>query len=82
MKNVSRTAVLIASASMIVVPGSVIAVHTTQGAKVTKGEPLVVVEAMKMEHTLTAPMDGTVGDVLVRVGQQVVVDELLVQVTP
>ena len=31
-----------------------------------------------MEHTLTAPMDGTVADVLVRVGQQVAVDELLV----
>jgi acetyl-CoA/propionyl-CoA carboxylase biotin carboxyl carrier protein len=45
-----------------------------------KGQPLVVVEAMKMEHTLTAPMDGTVGEVLVRAGQQVKVDELLVTV--
>jgi acetyl-CoA/propionyl-CoA carboxylase biotin carboxyl carrier protein len=36
---------------------------------------------MKMEHTLTAPMDGTVSDVLVRVGQQVAVDELLAQVS-
>jgi biotin carboxyl carrier protein len=34
-----------------------------------------------MEHTLTAPLDGTVGEVLVRVGQQVAVDELLVTVT-
>ena len=62
-------------------PGSVIAVHAVAGSAVTKGQPLVVVEAMKMEHTLTAPMDGTVADVLVRVGQQVAVDELLVQVT-
>jgi acetyl-CoA/propionyl-CoA carboxylase biotin carboxyl carrier protein len=62
-------------------PGSVIAVQVQSGAKVSKGDPLVVVEAMKMEHTLTAPMDGTVADVLVRVGQQVAVDELLVQVT-
>jgi acetyl-CoA/propionyl-CoA carboxylase biotin carboxyl carrier protein len=62
-------------------PGSVIAVHAEVGTTVTKGQPLVVVEAMKMEHTLTAPMDGTVGEVLVRVGQQVKVDELLVQVT-
>ena len=61
-------------------PGSVIAVHVVSGSDVTKGEPLVVVEAMKMEHTLAAPMDGTV-EVLVRVGQQVAVDELLVQVT-
>jgi biotin carboxyl carrier protein len=36
---------------------------------------------MKMEHTLAAPLDGTVGEVLVRVGQQVAVDELLVTVT-
>ena len=63
-------------------PGSVIAVHAKAGDAVTKGQPLVVVEAMKMEHTLTAPTDGTVADVLVRVGQQVAVDELLAQVTP
>ena len=62
-------------------PGSVIAVHAVSGTEVGKGAPLVVVEAMKMEHTLTAPYDGTVGDVLVRVGQQVAVDELLVTVS-
>ncbi len=61
-------------------PGAVIAVHVEAGASVTKGQPLVVVEAMKMEHTLTAPTDGTVGEVLVRAGQQVKVDELLVTV--
>ena len=62
-------------------PGSVIAVLAATGDTVTKGQPLAVVEAMKMEHTLTAPTDGTVADVFVRVGQQVKVDELLVQVT-
>ena len=61
-------------------PGAVIAVHAQVGTSVVKGQPLVVVEAMKMEHTLTAPMDGTVGEVLVRAGQQVKVDELLVTV--
>jgi acetyl-CoA/propionyl-CoA carboxylase biotin carboxyl carrier protein len=62
-------------------PGSVIAVHASEGDTVTKGQPLVVVEAMKMEHTLTAPLDGSVGEVLVHVGQQVAVDQLLVTVT-
>ncbi|MCU1624171.1 MAG: Methylcrotonyl-CoA carboxylase biotin-containing subunit [Frankiales bacterium] len=62
-------------------PGSVIAVHVGQGDSVTKGQPLLVVEAMKMEHTLSAPLDGTVGELLVRVGQQVKVDELLATVT-
>jgi acetyl-CoA/propionyl-CoA carboxylase biotin carboxyl carrier protein len=61
-------------------PGSVIAVHVAPGDAVVKGQPLVVVEAMKMEHTLAAPLDGTVGEVLVRVGQQVAVDELLISV--
>jgi acetyl-CoA/propionyl-CoA carboxylase biotin carboxyl carrier protein len=63
-------------------PGTVIAVHAEAGAPVTKGQPLVVVEAMKMEHTLTAPLDGSVGELLVRVGQQVRVDELLATVVP
>ena len=62
-------------------PGTVLAVHVQQDETVSKGQRLVVVEAMKMEHTLTAPRDGTVGELLVRVGQQVKVDELLVTVT-
>ena len=35
------------------------------------GQPLVVTEAMKMEHTLTAPRDGRVAELLCRVGDQV-----------
>ncbi|HVU75110.1 MAG TPA: acetyl/propionyl/methylcrotonyl-CoA carboxylase subunit alpha [Mycobacteriales bacterium] len=60
-------------------PGSVVAVHVTTGDAVTAGQPLVVVEAMKMEHTLTAPHDGT-ADVRVHAGQQVAVDEVLASV--
>jgi acetyl-CoA/propionyl-CoA carboxylase biotin carboxyl carrier protein len=63
-------------------PGTVLAVHAATGETVSKGHPLVVVEAMKMEHTLVAPLDGMVTEVLVRVGQQVAVDELLVAVKP
>ena len=36
-----------------------------------RGAPLIVLEAMKMEHTLTAPRDGVVAEVLVKVGDQV-----------
>ena len=39
-------------------PGTVVAVHVTAGQRVARGAPLVTVEAMKMEHTLTAPYDG------------------------
>ncbi|AOW94364.1 acetyl/propionyl-CoA carboxylase subuit alpha [Rhodococcus sp. WMMA185] len=62
-------------------PGSVIAVGAEPDATVTAGQPLIVVEAMKMEHSLTAPIDGVV-DILVTPGDQVVVDQLLARVIP
>jgi 3-methylcrotonyl-CoA carboxylase alpha subunit len=52
-------------------PGKVIAVHVAAGAKVAKGAPLLVMEAMKMEHTIVAPDDGTVEAVLYGTGDQV-----------
>jgi 3-methylcrotonyl-CoA carboxylase alpha subunit len=52
-------------------PGKVIAVHVSAGARVTKGAPLLVMEAMKMEHTIVAPDDGTVDAVLYGAGEQV-----------
>jgi propionyl-CoA carboxylase alpha chain len=52
-------------------PGSVVRVLVESGAVVTKGQPLVVLEAMKMEHTVASPSDGTVTDVPVSAGQQV-----------
>jgi 3-methylcrotonyl-CoA carboxylase alpha subunit len=51
--------------------GKIIAVNTEAGARVRKGDPLVVLEAMKMEHTLHAPADHVVFEVLVRPGDQV-----------
>ena len=41
-------------------PGKVIALSATTGARVTRGTPLLVMEAMKMEHTIVAPADGVV----------------------
>lgn len=52
-------------------PGKVVAVLVQAGATVVKGEPLVIMEAMKMEHTIAAPGDGVVEDVLYEVGDQV-----------
>ena len=60
-------------------PGLVSALRTKAGAKVTKGTPLLVLEAMKMEHILTAPRDGTVATVLVAEGDQVSDGMVLVQ---
>ncbi|WP_241383693.1 acetyl-CoA carboxylase biotin carboxylase subunit [Rhodococcus sp. CH91] len=62
-------------------PGAVIAVSVASGDTVTAGQTLVVVEAMKMEHSLTAPVDGTV-ELFAAAGEQVKVDQLLARVTP
>jgi 3-methylcrotonyl-CoA carboxylase alpha subunit len=52
-------------------PGKVIALLVERGARVEKGAPLVVLEAMKMEHTLVAPAAGTVKAFNYAVGEQV-----------
>lgn len=62
-------------------PGSVIAVQTPSGTAVSEGDVVVVVEAMKMEHSLAAPVSGQV-EVLVSVGDQVTVDQVLARLIP
>ena len=52
-------------------PGKVIALLAAAGATVDKGAPLLVLEAMKMEHTITAPSAGTVKSFRYAVGDQV-----------
>lgn len=52
-------------------PGTVIALLAQPGARVAKGAPLLILEAMKMEHTLTAPAAGTVNGFRFGVGEQV-----------
>lgn len=52
-------------------PGKVVAIRITAGAEVKKGQALVIVEAMKMEHTIIAPADGIIETVRAKVGDQV-----------
>lgn len=52
-------------------PGRVVAVHVKQGSEVKKGQPLVIIEAMKMEHTLIAPVDGIIDRIGANVGDRV-----------
>jgi 3-methylcrotonyl-CoA carboxylase alpha subunit len=56
---------------MAPMPGTVVQVLVAAGAKVERGTPLMVVEAMKMEHTIKAPADGTVATVHFAVGDPV-----------
>jgi acetyl-CoA/propionyl-CoA carboxylase, biotin carboxylase, biotin carboxyl carrier protein len=63
-------------------PGTVTLVQAAVGDRVEAGAPLLVVEAMKMEHVLTAPLAGTVTELGVTAGQQVRLDERVAVVTP
>jgi biotin carboxyl carrier protein len=60
----------------------VISVLAEAGQPVTAGQPLVIVEAMKMEHTVTAPADGVVAELTAKAGQQVRMDESLAVIGP
>ena len=61
-------------------PGKVTAVYVAAGDPVTKRQKLLTLEAMKMEHTLAAPFDGTVAELKAAAGGQVQVDALLVRI--
>ena len=61
-------------------PGKIIAVEVTAGQTVAKGQKLLTLEAMKMEHSLTAPFDGVVAELNAAAGAQVQVEALLVRI--
>ena len=61
-------------------PGKVIAVEVVAGQKVTHGQKLLTLEAMKMEHTLVAPFDGVVAELNTEAGAQVQVEALLARI--
>ncbi|MGB6511803.1 MAG: biotin/lipoyl-containing protein, partial [Mycobacterium sp.] len=61
-------------------PGNVIRLGAAVGDTVTSGQPLIWLEAMKMEHTITAPADGVLAELNVATGQQVEVGAVLARV--
>lgn len=61
-------------------PGNVIRLGAAIGDTVTAGQPLIWLEAMKMEHTITAPVDGVLAELDVKTGQQVEVGAVLARV--
>jgi 3-methylcrotonyl-CoA carboxylase alpha subunit len=63
-------------------PGKVVAFLAAQGEAVKRGQPLAVMEAMKMEHTMTAPRDGVIEELLYAVGDQVAEGGELLRLTP
>jgi biotin carboxyl carrier protein len=63
-------------------PGLVLTVHVRAGDRVAAGDPVVTLEAMKMEHVVAASMDGVVGDLAVGAGDQVVRGQDLATIEP
>ncbi len=63
-------------------PGKMTKVFVKEGQNVKKGDPLIVMEAMKMEYTLKSDIDSIVEKVSAEVGQQVSLGHLLVQLAP
>jgi 3-methylcrotonyl-CoA carboxylase alpha subunit len=60
--------------------GRIVAVNVEPGQRVARGTRVALMEAMKMEHSLTAPIDGTVAEVTVVAGAQVVADAAVVRI--
>jgi geranyl-CoA carboxylase alpha subunit len=63
-------------------PGTVIDLRVAEGALVSRGQTLLVLEAMKMQMELKAPLAGTVTEIRVRPGQQVAARSVLIQLNP
>jgi biotin carboxyl carrier protein len=61
------------------IPGVIQKIHVKPGQRVKRGDPLLVLEAMKMKNDLASPRDGSVKDIYVRVGQMVAKDVLLLE---
>ncbi len=73
-----------AAAGLLLAPmhGRVVAIEVEPGARVEVGALLLVIEAMKMEHAVRAPLGGTVAALHVRTGDQVATRQPLVEVAP
>ncbi len=63
-------------------PGKVVSVKVSPGDKVKKGDVLLIIEAMKMENEIHSPIDGTVGEIYVREGDQINPEECLIKIIP
>jgi biotin carboxyl carrier protein len=61
-------------------PGKIIDVLVREGATVVKGEPLVILEAMKMQNELISPVNGTIEKVLAKPNSNVMKDDLLIEI--
>jgi biotin carboxyl carrier protein len=62
-------------------PGKIIDVLVRENSEATRGEALVILEAMKMQNEIQSPVNGTVVRIAVRAGQNVMKDDILAEIT-
>jgi pyruvate carboxylase subunit B len=79
-RNVSETAA--ATTLKAPMPGRIVAMHVSVGEPVVSGQRVAVLEAMKMENELRAPVDGTVAAIPVQPGQSVEKNTVIIEITP
>lgn len=63
-------------------PGTVLEIRVKQGDKVKKGDVVLILDAMKMDNEILAPVDGVVKNICVEQGASVAKDQLLVEFAP
>ena len=61
-------------------PGSVVSIKVKEGDKVEKGQPIMVLSAMKMEMVVNAPCAGTIKNIIVQEGMKLEGDDLLLDI--
>jgi pyruvate carboxylase len=83
-KTKSRPKADLADATQVAapIPGLIAVLSVSVGAKVVKGDKLLMMEAMKMQTTVYAPCDGIVAELNVAVGDTVESKDLLIRVRP
>jgi biotin carboxyl carrier protein len=63
-------------------PGQVLKILVAQGQQISAGDPLIILEAMKMEQTLRAAISGVVETILVKQGDVVAPGDVIVRIAP
>ena len=63
------------------IPGLIARLLVQEGAQVEAGQPIIILEAMKMENQIRAPRSGTVSQIEVSEGQVVVLDQMMIEIT-
>jgi len=83
VSRIARTAAAVSDGALqSPMPGRIVSVSVRLGELVTKGQTLLALEAMKMEHALVAPFAGTVAELVVSKGDQVAENVTLVRIIP